>query len=159
MYGERWPIRIFYTFLYFNFNFGQFWHHLIMRMPYISFQKRKASKMCTQNFPDFPKIPTALVGMTEMENHLVAPRITFMKIYTLPRGRQRGVHGGMVNVPTNLTRIQQLLPRQLHSRESITINLNRRVCFKGSYTSTTCRPSQVVSQLQYLCSTELYKIP
>jgi hypothetical protein len=113
--------------------------------------------MCTQNFPDFPKIPTAPVGMTEMENHLVALRIPFMKIYTLPRGGQRGVHSGMVNVPTNLTKIQQLLPRQLHSRESITINLNRRVCFKGSYKSTTCRPSQVVSQLQCLCSTELYK--
>jgi hypothetical protein len=110
--------------------------------------------MCIRNFPDFPKIPAALVGMTEMENHFVALR---MKIYTLPRGGQRGVHGGMVNVSTNLTKIQQLLPRQSHSRESIAINLNRRVCFKGSYKSTTCRPSQVVTQLQYLCSTELYK--
>jgi hypothetical protein len=44
-----------------------------------------------------------------------------MKVYALPRGGQRGVHGGMVNVPTNLTKIRQMLPRLLHSRESITI--------------------------------------
>jgi hypothetical protein len=121
---------------------------------YISFQKRKAPKMCTQNFPDFPKIPAALVGMTEMKNHLVAPRIPLMKIYILSRDGQRGVHGGMVNVPTNLSKFQQLLQRQLHFRESMTINMNRRVCFKGLY---TCWPSQVVSQWQYLCSTKLYK--
>jgi hypothetical protein len=73
---------------------------------YMSFKKRKAPKMCTQNFPDLPKIPAELVGMTEMENHLVAPRIPFMKIYImLPRGGQRGVHGGMVNVSSNLTKI------------------------------------------------------
>jgi hypothetical protein len=61
--------------------------------------------------PDFPMVPTQLQDMTDMENHLVAPRIPFMKVYALPRGGQRGVHGGMANVPTNLTKIQQLLPR------------------------------------------------
>jgi hypothetical protein len=80
-----------------------------------------------------------------------------MKVYALPRGGQRGVHGGMVNVPTNLTRIQQLLSRQLHLRESITINLRQRVCFKGTFKTSICRPARVVQQLQYLCSTELYK--
>jgi hypothetical protein len=33
IYGERWPIRIFYIFILFNFYFGRFWPHLIMRMP------------------------------------------------------------------------------------------------------------------------------
>jgi hypothetical protein len=33
IYGERWPIWIFYILICFNFIFGQFWHHLIMRMP------------------------------------------------------------------------------------------------------------------------------
>jgi hypothetical protein len=62
-----------------------------------------------------------------------------------------------VNVPTNLTKILQLFPRQLHSRESITINLSQRVCFKGNFKTSGRRPACVVQQLQYLCSTELYK--
>jgi hypothetical protein len=33
IYGERWPIWIFYNFILFNFIFDQFWPHLIMRMP------------------------------------------------------------------------------------------------------------------------------
>jgi hypothetical protein len=124
---------------------------------YSSFQRWKAPKMCETNMPDLPVIPNELQDMTDMENHLVSPRIPFMKVYALPRGGQRGVHGGMVNVPTNLTKIQQLLPRQLHFRESITINLSRRVCFKGTFKTSGCRPARVVQQLQYLCSTELYK--
>jgi hypothetical protein len=113
-------------------------------------------KLNPLNLPDFPVMPDALEGMTDMENHLVAPRIPFIKIYSLPRGGQRGVHGGMVNVPTNLTKTQQQLPRQLHSRESITVNLNPRVCFKGSYKSSGVRPARVVKQLQYLASRPLY---
>jgi hypothetical protein len=107
--------------------------------------------------PDLPVMLNELQDMTDMENHLVSPRIPFKKVHALPRGGQRGVHGGMVNVPTNLTKIQQLLPRQLHSRESITINLSRRVCFKGTFKTSGCRHARVVQQLQYLCSTELYK--
>jgi hypothetical protein len=64
---------------------------------YSSFRRRKAPKMCEENMPDFPIIPTQLQDMTDMENHLVSPRIPFMKVYALPRGGQRGVHGGMVN--------------------------------------------------------------
>jgi hypothetical protein len=111
--------------------------------------------MCKTNMHDLPVIPEKLQDMTDLENHLVSPRIPFMKVYALPHGGQRGVHGGMVNVSTNLTKIQQLLPRQLHSRESITIS--RRVCFKGTFKTSGCRLARVVQQLQYLCSTELYK--
>jgi hypothetical protein len=124
---------------------------------YSSFRRRKAPKMCEANMPDLSVVPKELQDMTNMENHLVSPRIPFMKVYALPRGGQHGVHGGMVNVPTNLTKIQQLLSRQLHSRESITINLSRRVCLKGTFKTSGCRPARIVRQLQYLCSTELYK--
>jgi hypothetical protein len=124
---------------------------------YFTFRRRKAPKMCDANMPDLPVVPKALQDMTDMENHLVSPRIPFMKVYALPRGGQRGVHGGIVNVPANLTKIQQLLPRQLHLRESITINLSRRVCFRGTFKTSGCWPARVVQQLQYLCSTELYK--
>jgi hypothetical protein len=102
-------------------------------------------KLNPLNMPDFLDMPKALEGMTDMENHLVAPPIPFMTIYSLPRGGQRGVHAGMVNVPTNITKTQQQLPRQLHSRESIIVNLNRRVCFKGMYKSSGVRPARVVS--------------
>jgi hypothetical protein len=124
---------------------------------YFSFRHRKAPKMCENNMPNLPVIPNELQDMTDMGNHLVTPLILFMKVYALPHGGQRGVHGGMVNVPTNLTKIQQLLPRQLHSRESITINLSRRVCFKGTFKTSGCWPARVVQQLQYLCSTDQYK--
>jgi hypothetical protein len=86
--------------------------------------------MCEANMPNLPVIPEELQGMTDMENHLVLSWIPFMKVYALPRGEQRGIHGGMENISTKLTKIQQLLPYQLHLRKSITINLSLRVCFK-----------------------------
>jgi hypothetical protein len=68
---------------------------------YSSFRRRKAPRLCAADMPDFPVIPEQLQAMTDMENHLVAPQIPFMKVYALPRGGQRVVHGGMVNVPAN----------------------------------------------------------
>lgn len=126
---------------------------------YDGLKSRKKPKLCRSNMPDFPPIPAELRDMTDMENHLVAPRIPFMKVYALPRGGQRGVHGGVVNVPTNLSKVQQQLPRHLQSRETITINLNRRVCFKGAYKSSGVRPTKVVDQLRYLVAKPLYKDP
>jgi hypothetical protein len=75
---------------------------------YTHLRAGKRPKLNPLNMPEFPPMPEVLEGMKDMENHLVAPRISFMKIYSLPRGGQRGVHGGMVNVPTNLSKQQQL---------------------------------------------------
>lgn len=45
------------------------------------------------------EVPDELKDLTNLEARLLAKRYTFMKIISLPRGRQSGIRGGVVNVP------------------------------------------------------------
>ena len=54
-------------------------------------------------------IPSAL-RVTELESVLIAQRVLFMKLMALPRGRQRAIHGAVVNVPSNVSSTVTSLP-------------------------------------------------
>ena len=51
--------------------------------------------------------------VTELESALIAQRIPFMRIVALPRGRQRAIHGAVVNVPSNVSSTVSALPLSL----------------------------------------------
>ncbi len=50
---------------------------------------------------ELDKIPNDLHSLNELEMQLLAMRIPFMKMVFLPIGGQRGVCGGVVNVPAD----------------------------------------------------------
>lgn len=63
--------------------------------------KGKDPPCSPSKMPDFPPLPPELQDLTDLENDLIAPRIPFMHIRPLPRGRQLKLFGGVVNVPTD----------------------------------------------------------
>ncbi|XP_078312811.1 uncharacterized protein LOC144619258 [Crassostrea virginica] len=58
-----------------------------------------------------PEETCILDDLTDFESRLLAKRIPFMKITALPRGRQRGILGSVINVPSDVDETCEALPR------------------------------------------------
>jgi hypothetical protein len=58
----------------------------------------------------------------------------------------------VINVPTDLVRIQVQLPRRFSVDDSVIVNLKRKVCYKKNYAVKNVRPFKIVQALQYLIS-------
>lgn len=101
--------------------------------------------------PDFPPLPPELQDLTDLENHLISPRIPFMHIRPLPRGKQLKLIGGCVNVPTDTAQVQTILPRTWGTEDTVGLKLKRRLRFKGSYRDENVRPTKIMDALKYLC--------
>lgn len=52
----------------------------------------------------FPTIPNELVGLSQLEQRLISPRIPFMSIRQQPRGGQLCMKGNVVNVPADVNK-------------------------------------------------------
>jgi hypothetical protein len=62
----------------------------------------KIPKLCLSNGFEFPKIPPQLIGLTALEERLVALRLPFVQIRSLGADRQFGMQGNIVNVINDL---------------------------------------------------------
>jgi hypothetical protein len=117
--------------------------------------KGKIPTCAPQNVPNFPVLPEPLADLTAVENHLLAPRIPFMQVCMLPRGKQFQLSGAVVNVPAVLSRVQTLLPRRFGMEETVALKLKRRLRYKGTYKFENIRPDKVMRALQWLCENSL----
>ena len=54
------------------------------------------------NCMDLEEVPDELKDLNNMEVHTICKRILFMKLVKLPRGKQKGIKGAVVNVPADL---------------------------------------------------------
>ena len=57
------------------------------------------------------RILDELAELNTLEKRLICQRIPFMKMVSLPSGRQRCIHGPAVNVPSSIDPVCSLLPR------------------------------------------------
>ncbi|CAC5420338.1 unnamed protein product [Mytilus coruscus] len=80
----------------------------------------------------FPPIPAELLGLTNIEQRLISPRLTFMTIRQQPRGGQLCMKGNIVNVPADVNKTIRILPRTLDNAETIYVKLKRKISFKHS---------------------------
>ena len=60
------------------------------------------------NGMDLEEVPDELKDLNNMKVHTICKRILFMKLVKLPRGKQKGIKGAAVNVPTDLQTCMQL---------------------------------------------------
>jgi len=58
---------------------------------------------------------------------LIAPHFTFTQIFWLKGYGQYGMHGNIVNVPTNLNLVQTILPWMSYDDISIVLFLKRKL--------------------------------
>lgn len=72
-------------------------------------------------------IPTVLACLNNLEQHLVALHIPFMKILALPKGGQNGVHGPVTCVPANIVQTTKLLPHSNMEGSLLPVKLKRKL--------------------------------
>ena len=109
------------------------------------------SKANLERFPEKPKC----LNLTPLEERLISPRIPFMQIRELPRGGQLPIHGGIVNVPADVSSSVDKLPRLISESETIPVKLKRKLSFKHYYRYESVRPNKVLAAAQYLSQNSL----
>ena len=105
----------------------------------------------------FPEIPAQLAGLTTIEQRLISPRHEFMNIRSLGRERQHGLHGMVVNVPIDVEKTVNQLPRTFQQSQTIQLQLFRKLSYSKPYLYETIRPNLVVEAASYLSNTNLFK--
>lgn len=97
-----------------------------------------------------PPLPECLCGLNQLEKHLISPIIPYMKILPLPKGQQKGVHGPIVCVPSNMSKITEILPRQLSDSTLVKIKLKRKLEYKGHHLFQQVSMHKINAALHYL---------
>ena len=88
---------------------------------------------CNANGLELFSVPDELAKLNSLERHLIARRIPFMKILTLPKGGQKGVKGPVICVPSNIQNTRDTLPRPIHDSALVTVALKRKLEYKNYY--------------------------
>ena len=99
--------------------------------------------------------------LNELEERLVSPRLPFLQIRELGqkyRGQQMGLTGGVINVPTDMSRIQHALPRDIKETDTVAVAIKKRLSYKSAYAFGHIRVHLVMKALKRLCKTMLYKM-
>ncbi|XP_026121918.1 uncharacterized protein LOC113104784, partial [Carassius auratus] len=95
-------------------------------------------------------IPAELRCLNSLEEHLIAKNIPFMKMLALPRGGQNGVHGPIMSVPSNVTKVVNVLPRSENHDFMIRVKLKRKLTYKGHYEYKYIHTNNIKRALAYL---------
>ena len=80
-----------------------------------------------------------------------------MNIRSLGRERQHGLHGMVVNVPIDVDKTVNQLPRTFLQSQTIQLQLFRKMSFQKPYLYETIRLNIVLEAARYLSNTELFK--
>lgn len=79
-----------------------------------------------------------------------------MKIMSLPKGGQHGVHGPVICVPSNVTKTVTSLPHIESSNQIIKAKLKRKLNYKGHYKFQVINKDKLFCALQYLKNNNPY---
>ncbi|CAG2188270.1 unnamed protein product [Mytilus edulis] len=95
-------------------------------------------------------VPVELKRLNSIEQQLIAQNIPFMKIMALPKGGQKGVHGPVVCVPSDLKKVTSILPRSEDESLLLKVKLKRKLNYKGYDKYQFVRPNHLEQALLYL---------
>ncbi|CAG2226514.1 unnamed protein product [Mytilus edulis] len=101
-------------------------------------------------------VPLELKQLNAIEQQLIALNIPFMKIMALPKGGQKGVHGPVVCVPSDLTKVTTILPRSEDESLLLKVKLKRKLNYKGYEKYQFVRPNHLEQALVYLKDTNVW---
>ncbi|XP_062607417.1 glutamic acid-rich protein-like [Saccostrea cucullata] len=124
----------------------------------LSLHKKKIPAQATINELHLTELKEPLISLTDFEARLVSQRLIFMKILALPRGRQKAIHGTVVNVPVDSSQTCTLLPRLPTNSGLIPVKLKRKLEYRGHVEFQHISPDRVISSLLFLKeNNEFYK--
>ena len=94
--------------------------------------------------------PNVLRNLNQLEKHLISPTIPFMKIMTLPKGLQKGIHGPVVCVPCDLPQVTNTLPRPLNDETMVKVKLKRKMEYKGHHLYQNVSVGRIYAAIDFL---------
>ena len=110
-------------------------------------KKEKVPPQCVSNKLEVADVPDELKDLTELEARLLAQQSPFMKILALPRGKQAGIKGAVVNVPVIAEKVCKSLPRTPSQAGIIPLKLKRKIQYKSHVVYQNIRPGMVQAAL------------
>ena len=119
------------------------------------------ASICKRKQPKFfscclTAIPPYIASLTEFEERIISPRIPFMCIRPRLCGEQKGMKGGVVNVPVDQVDFVKTLPRQISDLHVVSVSLKRQMRVDKVYMEQYVRPNVLKLALQYLCRQSLF---
>ena len=112
--------------------------------------QNKLPNQASVNSLALPIQPPCLANLNTIEKHLITPIIPFMKIIPLPKGLQKGLHGPVVCVPSNLSSVTEVLPRQLSDETLVKVKLKRKLEYRGHHLFQQVSLQKLKNALEYL---------
>jgi hypothetical protein len=112
--------------------------------------KNHMPSQAEQNGLQLEKIPDELKDLNSLENHLLSQRQFFMKVFDLPRGKQKGIKGSVVNVPSNIHTVVNMLPRMPKESGLVPVKLKRKLEYAGHSIYQLVTPTKLENALKYL---------
>ncbi|GIX77935.1 ATP-dependent DNA helicase [Caerostris darwini] len=120
-------------------------------------RKRNVPNLAANYGFRYPEQPTCLSELNDLEERLVALRIPFMQIRELGRDRQYGIKGSVTNVPNDLHKSADCLPRNVNDSTTIYVKLKKRLSFKSHFMYQCVNPNRVYNAALYLMNKPLYQ--
>ncbi|XP_062580740.1 uncharacterized protein LOC134242656 [Saccostrea cucullata] len=99
---------------------------------------------------ELEEVPMELSCLNTLEQQLIALNIPFMKILGLPKGGQKGVHGPVVCVPSDIQKITSTLPRSEDENLLLKVKLKRKLNYKGYEEYQFVNTTHLEKALQFL---------
>ena len=115
-----------------------------------SLRKGQLPAMAEANFMKLDEIPQQLKELTSLEVIFIARRIPFMKLLGLPRGKQKAIHGCVVNIPVEPEQSVSVLPRVPSPDTVIPVRLKRKIEYRGHVLMQNIRPQKIKDALNML---------
>ena len=97
-----------------------------------------------------PDTPPELSNLTTLEERLLSQRYPFMKLLALPKGRQSGIKGAVVNVPVQAEQVCNVLPKTPNEAGFLPLKLKRKLQYSGHHTFQYIRPNIVKQAFKWL---------
>lgn len=110
--------------------------------------KTPAQAVC--NGLEVCEVPPELATLSTLESRLLATRYPFMKLVALPRGRESGIKGSVVNVPVSALQVCNSLPHTPNSAGIVPLKLKRKMQYRSSVSHQNIRPGAVRDALGVL---------
>ena len=113
-------------------------------------KENKMPNQASANGMELLDLPKDLASLNSLERHLVSPVIAFTRVQALPRSLMLGLHGPCVTVPADISRVTNVLPRQLDDSSLVKLKLKRKMEYKGHHLFMQISPKKVFDAIKCL---------
>ena len=135
--------------------------HEVCSTCYTSMRRGKTPTIARANGYCYPEVPPDLPPLTEVAEHVLAPRLPFMQIMHLGRMGKRGqfgVKGSVINVPAEPDdTLRRLIPLLPEDDKLCVVNIKRKLTHKRPYASSFVNREVLSKWGRYLSQSPLYK--